>query len=78
MNPFAFIGRLKSVYDIGKAIRNHIYTRRNFKLLLKKHYVMLYQLERANRILSRSKNTDAKNYCRDYSIPTDEVEVKIH
>ena len=68
------VNKIRSVYDIGIKIRNHIYTRRNFKMLMKKHSVLLAQLEAANELIISIETEEAKEYCKYYAIPRRENE----
>lgn len=82
------LNKVKSVYSVGKKIKNHIYTRRNFLLLIKKHNFLLEQLEKANEVAIFYAKLQKKCleepvtcynfnkaflYCTDYGLP---LEVK--
>lgn len=75
---------VSTVFKIGRTIRNHIYTRRNFKILLKKHAALTAQLKLANEVavfygsmqerchekpVICNNFNKAYEYCVDYALP---------
>lgn len=81
------VNKIKSVYSVGKKIRNYIYTRRNFAILIRKHNSLLKQLEAANEVAmfyGRMQEecvgtgpvvcrnfNKAYGYCYEYGLPLD-------
>jgi hypothetical protein len=72
MSFLSAVGRLSSVVKVGRKIKNHIYTRRNFLILLDKHSALTKQLRKANEVAAHHAGKGdevASEYCADYGIP---------
>lgn len=75
MGLIALAGQARSIFTVGKKIKNHIYTRRNFRILLNKHSALTKQLRQANEALADYASKEVENqglaydYCADYGIP---------
>ena len=72
------VNKVQSLYSVGRKIKNHIYTRRNFKILMKKHSATLDQLTAANSVAINYAKQDimdmtAQDYCTEYGIPFREI-----